>query len=1829
MRRRDRQGNGPTPAYSVDERPPSISAPSQLSVATTPESTGCGIAVIGMACRFPGANTPEEFWQNLARGHESLVTPTDDELRAAGVAEKALRDPSYVRASMRLQDYDRFDAGFFGFSPRDAAILDPQHRQFLECSWEALEHAGYDPERFDGSIGVFGGSGHNAYLHLNLLGNKTLEEQVGLFLLRHTGNDKDFLTTRVSHALNLRGPSVNVQTACSTSLVAVHLAASSLMSLECDIALAGGVTIVMPAGHGYHFREGEILSPDGHCRPFDQSASGTVFGSGVGLVVLRRLDDALAAGDTIHAVILGSAVNNDGGAKSSYLAPSVDGQAAAAREALLVADIDPATVSFIECHGTGTAIGDAIEVAALREAYGSNVGGGECVLGSVKGNIGHLDTAAGAAGLIKTILAMKHRLLPGTLHFASPGDHLVGNSPPFVVRPEARPWNAPERMRAGINSLGVGGTNAHVLLESPPARARSADDRDIQLLPLSARSATALRHRVADLHAALGNAALGNATLGNAVTASDAHPLPDIAWTLQQGRHRFDHRVVVPATSVNEARARLGALLDGGDRAIGAPVLPDATGLTMLFAGGGSGYAGMGRGLYETESAYRKAVDRACAIAREQRLVDYDLRRLLVDVDGGEGLERPTRGLPALFVTQYACAQLWESMGVVPTAVIGHSVGEYAAACVAGVLSLEDSLRIVVRRGELFEEMLAGAMLSVMAPESVLRALLPPALSVAAVNAPEITVASGPLADVIELENMLAARGIEYQRVPIDVAAHSPMLDPILFEFADALSRLRFRPPRLRMASNITGGWLSAAQATDPGYWLRQLREPVRFADGFALLARDSHVHLEVGPGKVLASLVRQQPGFDARHRAISSMRHAREAVDDRTRFHEAFGALWQAGVQVDWTHVHDVGARRRVPLPTYPFEHQRHWFEPPRALGASDSAPPPAHEWCEHEVWEPQPFEPRAASDVLHGLCVLGDDVDDIFAALPADVESRRLDGIDPGALRDALRSLRAGLSWHVVSVVDSGDDGPRALERALLRLKHEAEAMIEVAPAVAGWRILVRGAAVLPLGDGTTRVSPVAKAIVAAARVLRTELDCDVRVIDWLAIPEGTERMLAEIVGGTEEVVAVRGNRRFVPRHRALALPPFTRSPFAPDGCCVITGGLGGLGLAIAGHLARSGWKRIALLARHALPALDEADREFHESSLSGTAQRVAAVAALRELGVDVRTFQVDVTDETALRRTWHEVDATMGPVRLALHAAGVLDDALMGARADHDLSALIAPKAAAATLVSLCGDTPLVLFSSTSVHAGIPGQFDYAAANAYMDGLAENARADGRPVLAVEWGAWRDVGMLARLASPSQAPSYAPSPAPSRPHPLSLGATIRRRRNNCYERVIAGSDWVVAEHRTRAGTALLPGTALLALLVESLGTEHAALGDVSLMQPLVLPPDARRVVQVSREGDRLVLRSALDADAAERDEWIAEHAEARVVPLSGGPRQLRRSALEARCRSARTFPGRGIDHAQMAFGPRWSCVDSIRYGEGEALIALSLDPSVWHDLTTWPIHPALLDMATGAAQELLPDSDRDFFVPQSYREVRVMSPLAPIVISHVRRVASGADRCEFDVSVADEEGRLLLSIDGFRLRRMPAAAFDDLRASGRPGARAPMATLVERLERGIAPADGAALLVRLVEQVRSGVVTASPVTIDEVRRGREPLVPTARAAGSDGPGPRHRAPSASAKERPARSNREQQLAALWQEALGIHEIGADDDFFELGGHSLLLTKVATRARKQLGITLPLLRLFDKPTISGWLAESSDSAVARPTGRLPLTPVPRAAYVAPDPAQ
>jgi len=900
------------------------------------------VAIVAVAGRFPGAADVDVFWDRLRAGEEGVRRLTRDEMLADGAPLEMVDRPEWVAARGALDGVERFDAAFFGLSPREAEILDPQHRLFLETAWEVLERAGHDPATAAGRVGVWAGSTMSSYALFNLLGDRELMKNVGLYQAM-LGNDKDYLATRTAYMLDLKGPAISVQTACSTSLVAAAMARRALIDGECDIALAGGSAVSARQRAGYLFQPGHINSPDGHCRAFDAAAQGTVSGSGVALVAMKRLDDALADGDRVLAVVKGAAVNNDGALKIGFTAPSVQGQSQVIAEAWAEAGLAPASAGYVEAHGTATPLGDPIEVAALNRAFArlaEEAGGddaaprpGSVLLGSVKSNVGHLDSAAGATGLIKAALAVERGEIPPSLHFQAPNPEIDFGA--FRVATDLTPWPgrgaaADRPRRAGVSSFGIGGTNAHLVLEEAPGRVPSGPSRPSQLFLLSARAPGALAAMEERLAARLGD--LEETADDAAVTAADA------AYTLAVGRRALEHRRAVVAPDLATARrmlqdrgaeGRLGGSSDGE-----RPV-------AFLFPGQGAQYAGMAAGLYAEEPVFRAAVDRCAELFQPHLDGATDLRQLLFPAPGeaeaaGRALTETRLTQPALFTVEHALTELLAAWGITPAAgMLGHSVGEYAAAVAAGVFRLEDAVAVVAARGRAMQARPAGAMVAVLLDEAELAGRLPAGVALAAVNAPGLCVASGPTPAVDALAAELKAEGVEVRRLHTSHAFHSPMMDAAGDELRAAFAGVELSPPRRPFVSNLTGTWITAGEAIDPEYWVDQLRRPVRFAAGVAtLLAEPDALLLEVGPGRGLSTLATRtartlETVEEGEPRlAVPLLRHPKDGGDDLEVLHAAIGRLWCAGARVDWRGWFAGEERRKLLLPTYPFERRRFWIE-------------------------------------------------------------------------------------------------------------------------------------------------------------------------------------------------------------------------------------------------------------------------------------------------------------------------------------------------------------------------------------------------------------------------------------------------------------------------------------------------------------------------------------------------------------------------------------------------------------------------------------------------------------------------------------------------------------------------------------------------------------------------------------------------------------------------------------------------------------------------------------------------------------------------------------
>ena len=1343
------------------------------------------IAVIGMSGRFPGARDLDEFWENLRNGVEAISFFTDQEVLRTGVDPELLRNPHYVKAAGVLEDVDRFDASFFGFFPREAAFMDPQQRVFLECAWEALERAGYDPFRYPHPVGVFAGVGMNTYLLFNLYHKLNIAGSAELYGVT-LGNDKDFLTTRVSYKLNLRGPSVAVQTACSTSLVAVHLACQSLLEYQCDMALAGGVSIRFPQKRGYLYQEGGIASPDGHCRAFDARAQGTVGGNGAGVVVLKRLDDALADGDHIHGVILATAMNNDGSQKVGFTAPGVEGQATVIATAQALAGVDPESISYIEAHGTGTALGDPIEVAALTQAFRS--GGASrtqyCALGSVKPNIGHLDAAAGVAGLIKAILALEHGEIPPSINFERPNPQLELERTPFYVNNRLAPWKTDGPRRAGVSSFGLGGTNVHAVLEEAPQPQPTSPSRPWQLLPLSAQTEAALETMTANL-----------------VDHLMQHPeldLADVAYTLQVGRRPFEHRRVAVCRDLEEAITLLG--MPEPKRVPTAVTESQERPVAFLFSGQGAQYVDMGRELYETEPTFRQAVDDACRLLEPH--LGQDLRRWLYPSpeeaeQAQEMLRQTALTQPALFVIEYALAQLWMEWGVQPEAMLGHSIGELVAACLAGVFSLEDGLALVAARGRLMQEMPPGAMLSLPLTEEQAQPFLNDELTLAAINAPNLCVISGPLEAIAALEQRLDGEGIAYRRLHTSHAFHSPMMEPVREAFARRMAQVTLHPPQIPFISNVTGTWITPEQATDPGYWAQHLRQPVRFAAGVATLLQETDAALlEVGPGVTLSSLARRHPQASKDRAILASLRHPREAQSDVAFILESLGKLWLAGVAIDWQGFHAHEFRHRVPLPTYPFQRQRFWVEPgelPAIQPSKLAKREQVADWFYLPSWQRADM-PRSATapdgrarwllflDEL-GLgqslaAQLEEQGASVITVAPGEGFARLREGayaLDPrqpqefrrlfqelaeqGRLPDRLVHLGAvalpSQAWEDPQVVQE------QMERGFYSLLFLLQGLGAVDDGQARQLHVITANA--QEVTGLESLQPATAALLGLCRSLPQEFPhLAWRSVDILLPETGSQpreetvaRLLQELTQAMEpeaqeQVVAHRGRHRWVQTFQPVD-PERVAGPersLRPQGVVLITGGLGNLGLTLAQLLAEKAQARLVLTGRSPFPTRDSWEAWLAEHGDDDPVSRkIRRIQALEAAGAQVWVAQADVADLDQMAALLARIDREWGGLHGVIHAAGLVGQQALAPIRELDraqVQALFRPKIQGTLVLRqlLKGrelDFCLLQSSLATVLGGL-GYGAYAAANAFMDALATRLhQEEATSWISVDWDAW----------------------------------------------------------------------------------------------------------------------------------------------------------------------------------------------------------------------------------------------------------------------------------------------------------------------------------------------------------------------------------------------------------------------------------------------------------------------------------------------------------
>lgn len=1810
------------------------------------------IAIIGMSGRFPKAKDIDTFWENLCAGQESLTYFTSEELIAAGQNPTLVNAPNYVKARHILDNVDLFDADFFDIPPSEAEIMDPQHRLFLECAWEALEAAGYDPFADEGLTSVFAGAGTNNYLLTNLWTNRALLAQMGNMSLG-TASSRDFLPTRVAYKLNLKGASFNVQSACSTALVATHLACQHLLTYQCDMALAGGAT-VSPQAVGYLYQEGGPASPDGHCRPFDDHAQGTVFSNAVGVIVLKRLSEAVADGDYIYGVIRGTAINNDGASKVGFTAPSVEGELRVILAAQEAADVDLETITYIETHGTGTILGDPIEIEALTQAFRQKTDKKQfCAIGSVKSNIGHADAAAGICGMIKTALALKHKQIPPSINYEKPNAKIDFARTPFFVNTELREWESNGTPRhAAVSAFGFGGTNAHIILEEAPPLQETTPSRRYQMLILSARTETALETMTDNL--------------ARHLQAHSELNLADIAYTLHMGRVGFSHRRVILCATTEEAVTALETR-DAARLWNGSPGQEQRT-VAFLFSGQGSQYVNMGRDLYEQEPVFREQIDTCAALLRPH--LGLDLRNILYP-DNQADLEETQitqtwLAQPALFTVEYALAHLLLSWGIQPQAMIGHSIGEYVAACLSGVFSLEDALAMVTVRGQLMQKMMPGSMLSVSLTEAELRPYLPADIDLAANNAPNLCVVAGPTERINAFAAQLEEDGITVRPLHTSHAFHSHMMEPMLETFTQRLRHIQFNPPQVPYISNVTGDWITAEQATDPDYWAQHVRHAVRFADGVHLLAQMSEVILlEVGPGTALRTLAQRHPSRTITQAVLATMRHPQEEQDDDYVLLKTVGHLWLNGVSPQWSGYYTQEFRHRAPLPTYPFERRRFWIEPDQGYKPQVDTLLKRHdlqEWFYIPSWKhtlaPVLEQPQTTQNwlifhnedvlsmaVMQQLEMLGFSATRVQAGTTPAVNGTTF-VIRPAAPEDyemlwQTLQEQGNLPTHILHLWNTSSTlSADVLERSFYSVLYTAQAISKIANMKDVWLGVVTSYAQHMIGD-THTLHPEKATVQGVCKVIPQEIAAiHCRCIDVLGTnpPVLAAQLIADISKEIDEqVVVYREGERWVQTYETTPVPDTTRvlkTGLRPQGVYLITGGLGGIGLVLAEYLAQTVQARLVLIARTPLPARRTwEDWLATHADTDRTSERIRKVWAMEALGAEVLIVTADVADEAAMREGVATAVSHFGTIHGVIHAAGVPGGGIIQLKTAAAAQAVLDPKVKGTrhletTLADQTPDFILLCSSLASVVGGV-GQVDYCAANAFMDTYAAAYNGyRGIQVVSVNWDTWAEVGMAVNTNPISPTVTVSPSITKTPVnHPLLQEMYIADTGETVYELTLDPSQhWVLADHLVM-GIPTAPATVHLELiqatLTDKIGQQGFLISEAIFVTPLMVNEGTVKQVEIwlTEKGSTIHFRVQSQAGIAANGsvQWETHvMGEASIAPPPR-PAAYDLHAIINRC-TPRDIPPLPKDteevrRSRILFGPRWHSLRHAFSGTHEAIAEIELSDDIKSDVQTYRLHPALLDIATSFS--IGAESD-GLYLPLSYQNLIVYQPLPAHIYSYVQRdpvQQEGQEIMMVTVTIMDEQGEVVAEVESFAAKRVRISAAAQLRQNRNSDNLA----FSRDFSMAILPSEGQEIFARILARTHTPQVIVStrnlPAVIAQVQMMQENFLRqvdklnTARI-------PKHARPHLSTIYVAPRNKVERTITHIWANVLGLAEIGIHDNFFELGGESILGIQIVAQLRDA-GLTASPDQIFQNQTIAELAQALQPNLDSAETAVLQITPL------------
>lgn len=1824
------------------------------------ETHESGIAIVGMSGRFPGANTVNEFWHNLCEGKIALKQYSKQEINDAITAHdyastphlmKQVRSGTWVGAGFHFDDSDKFDAEFFGYTPSEAELLDPQQRIFLETAWAAVEDAGYIPDEYPGVVGVFGGANLSRYFLYNIFSNREIMYSTR-DLTAGIGNEPDYVTNRVAYKLNFTGPSVSVQTACSTSLVAIHMASQALLAGECDFCLAGGVMVNAPGSAGYLYQEGSMTSPDGHIRTFDKDASGTVFSEGgVGVVCLKRVEDAIADGDQIYGVLIGSAVGNDGNHKAGYTAPGIDGQVSVIREAIDVAGISPREISYVEAHGTGTPLGDPIEFNALSKAYREDTEDTQfCAIGSLKPNVGHLAPAAGVASVIKTSLALKHGLLPPSLNYKNPNPQIDFESSPFFVNTEKNTWQVAEKKIASVSSFGIGGTNAHVIIEEAPAET----EREIisavpMVFPVSARTNQSLSRSLENLKAFL----VDNPTV----------ELRDVSHTLKTGRKGFKRRASLYAEDTQSLIQQIEKLLDSKYE---KAVLRDDEPVVFMFSGQGSQYASMCKDLYQDKKisfdVFSQTIDQC--FAKFDAFLSSSLKSIVFDENPeNSGLLRETRIVqPILFSFELALAKQLNAFGIDASAMIGHSIGEYVAAHLADVFDFDTAIKLVYMRGKLMQSMPEGSMLSLPLNREGVEKYLSAEIALAADNGPANTVLSGKTDAIDALIEQLEKDGITSRKLVTSHAFHSTMMNPILAEFRELLTGLTLNTPTKPYISNVSGDWVTDEQATSAEYWAKHLAGTVCFRAGIEkLLSEGYKCFLEVGPSNALTTFARKTIAQQkAGAKAVQLVRHIKDEMDDREYLIGALQNLWCLGLSIDWDLIIPVPDPRRISLPTYAFERVRHWVDAKKSINdnsAFQGKRENLDSWMYVPSWKKQSrfrladlsaLQQRKLlliSDSSTGLLVdeLSACCDTVITVSPGSSFERvsetsyRLDvtqvehferlleqtPIDTVLYTLCLENDTASLEQKIAN----GFYVPLSLYQAIGQ--YSSETPIRVLTVTSGLNDVFPGEQIDPVKSLLMGIHMCAGQEYPTILGRNLDFPCNTNIEEsstpmieaLLSELSGLIQSAGPLVSPQDKFSAYRSGYRWVANIEGEPLSEPANIQINGKGTYLITGGLGGLGLEFADHLVQLGARKIALLGRSQFPDSSQWDAWLADKGQDDqTSKKIAKLKSIENKGAEISVFSADITSAEQLKGVVAQINQKMGNICGVIHSAGVAGSGVMQLKTQTDAANVIAPKVygtyALHEALSEQSLDFMMLFSSLFSIIGGVGQVDYSAANNFLDAFARWQRNSfDCPVVSINWGGFSEVGMAANMGFvPSAAKETVQPTEKELAHPYLYNITNRDDQSFVVTSYLNHEEqWALQEHKIE-GQGAMPGTGLLELVRAAFqqqfgNTETLSLENVYFLSLLTFPEDEIAKIEVefipmannaySFECYRIQNQTKITFVSGD---IFADHHVGEAADLSA---LKTLHTLEHQTFDSNTPQTVQDDNGFLSLGERWQVLQELDFSDKGLFARLALPTAYASDTESFYWHPSLLDMATGPVTgHLLQRMDLDIqgeYLPFSYGKLESYAALPAEIYSQITYLSKDdlQKTLHFDITIFDTQGNACIRITDFILKQVPERRMESPVAND----------TVDFMDDSTSPNEGRAIFNRILANLSQPQWIVSTQDLPGlIERTKTELAESLNGNARD--------KSVISRDDDLiapRNEVEAILVDVFENVLGITPISIDDNFFDLGTDSVVGIQVVSHAKGR-GLSIKPNQLFKHQTIAE-LAEVVGAAAGGNANTLPMT--------------